>query len=89
MLAYQGAQYDATPLNEAEKLADSTVRLFGNQLPEERARLIETPPESFPYNWGEGAVSRAAGAGRPIRSRPASRRIHCRTRSRSRPRPIR
>ncbi len=42
MNSYQGSQYDATPLNEAEKLADTTVKQFAQQLPEERARLLET-----------------------------------------------
>lgn len=42
MNSYQGSQYDSTPLAEAEKLADTTVKQFANAMPEERTRLLET-----------------------------------------------
>ena len=41
MRSYQGSQYDSTPLDEAEKIANVTVNQFGAEIPEERARLIE------------------------------------------------
>ena len=40
-LAYQGALYDGTPLEESGKLAEQTVRQFGTKLGAERDRLIE------------------------------------------------
>ena len=39
MNAYQGPQYDVTPLVKAEKLADHTIKNFGQQMPSEQPRL--------------------------------------------------
>jgi outer membrane protein assembly factor BamD (BamD/ComL family) len=39
MNAYQGAQYDVTPLVKAETLVDQTIRVYGGRLPAERPRL--------------------------------------------------
>jgi outer membrane protein assembly factor BamD (BamD/ComL family) len=39
MNAYQGPQYDKTPLKKADALADSTIRNLGHTMPEERGRL--------------------------------------------------
>jgi outer membrane protein assembly factor BamD (BamD/ComL family) len=39
--AYQGPQYDPSTLIKAEKLADSTLRNLGHQMPEEKPRLLE------------------------------------------------
>lgn len=38
---YQGAHYDATPIDEAEKLIDQTLVQFPDQIPEERERLLQ------------------------------------------------
>jgi len=37
--AYQGPQYDVTPLAKAEKLSEHTTKIFGHQLQEEMPRL--------------------------------------------------
>jgi len=37
--AYQGPQYDVTPLAKAEKLSDHTLKIFGSQLQDEKSRL--------------------------------------------------
>jgi outer membrane protein assembly factor BamD (BamD/ComL family) len=39
MNSYQGPQYDVSPLAKAEKLSDHTLKIFGPQLQEEKARL--------------------------------------------------
>lgn len=39
MNAYQGAQYDVTPLVKAETLVEQTIRVYGGRLPAERPRL--------------------------------------------------
>ncbi len=39
--SYQGPQYDPTPLNKAEKLADQTIKNFGHTMAEERPRLYQ------------------------------------------------
>lgn len=39
MRVYQGSFYDGSPLNDAEKIADITLRQFGDQLGEERERV--------------------------------------------------
>jgi outer membrane protein assembly factor BamD (BamD/ComL family) len=39
MNAYQGPQYDPTPLKKADTLVDSTIRNLSHQMPEERPRL--------------------------------------------------
>ncbi|MGC3969868.1 MAG: outer membrane protein assembly factor BamD [Pirellulales bacterium] len=39
--AYQGPQYDPTPLNKAEKLADHTLKNYAQAMPEERPRLYQ------------------------------------------------
>jgi outer membrane protein assembly factor BamD (BamD/ComL family) len=39
MNAYQGPQYDVTPLKKAETLAEQTMRNYGGSLPAERPRL--------------------------------------------------
>ncbi|MBN8624414.1 MAG: outer membrane protein assembly factor BamD [Planctomycetes bacterium] len=41
MNAYQGPQYDPTPLTKAEKLADHTLKNYGGSMPEERPRLYQ------------------------------------------------
>ena len=37
--AYQGPQYDVTPLKKAETLADQTLKNYGHEMPEEKPRL--------------------------------------------------
>ncbi len=57
--AYQGPQYDVTPLVKAEKLADHTVKTFGQQMPDELSRmrqaqdLIRAQVAEREYDLGE------------------------------------
>ena len=41
MRVYQGAAYDGTPLKEAKKVADETLKQFGDKLGPERQRVVE------------------------------------------------
>jgi outer membrane protein assembly factor BamD (BamD/ComL family) len=40
--SYQGSQYDGSPLEDAEEIAEQTIRQFGPELGDERDRIIET-----------------------------------------------
>jgi outer membrane protein assembly factor BamD (BamD/ComL family) len=42
---YQGPKYDGSPLEEAGKIADETVRQFGQELGSERERVVRTQNE--------------------------------------------
>lgn len=71
MLAYQGPQYDATPLKEAGTLADQTLLQFGHQLPDERERLLKSKAavhaQQAERDWDSGQYYRKLGYNRAAR----------------------
>lgn len=75
MNAYQGPQYDQTPLKKANTLVDSTIRNLGNAMPEERPRLeqakevIRAQTAERDYDLGE--YYRKRGYNRAARTRYA------------------